>query len=306
MEDFFERAFARRYLPQWLVAGGILLLLVAGFVWWILVYENPYNVYWGMLAQSLSTSSVTKHVVENSSGSHLDQYIGQQFGTNTLAYGRTTLSTSSSTVKTENVGTLQKDYVRYTNIQTKQKNKAGHTFDFSNVLGKWAQASVANIADQSSSTPFFTQTMLGIGGGNLVPMANLSAAQRQSLLTQLHNSVVFDTSFSNVQKHKLNGRPVYTYSVKVEPVAYVGFEKAFAADVGIKALEQTDPNSYQGQQAIQVQLTVDVRSHQLAEVSYVGAQHQEFFSSYDVPLNVKIPKATISAQTLQNLVSQVQ
>jgi hypothetical protein len=174
------------------------------------------------------------------------------------------------------------------------------------VLGKWAQASAANTADQSSSTPFFIQTMLGIGGGNLVPMANLSAAQRQSLLTQLHNSVVFDTSFSNVQKHKLNGRQVYTYSVNVEPVAYVGFEKAFAADVGIKALEQTDPDSYQGQQAIQVQLTVDVRSHQLAEVSYVGAQHQEFFSSYGVPLNVKIPKATISAQTLQNLVSQVQ
>lgn len=306
MEDFFDRAFTRRYLPGWLVAGGVLLLIISGFVWWTQVYENPYNVYWGMLANSLTTTSVTKHVVENSNGNHLDQYIGQQFGTNTLAYGRTTLATSSSTVKTEAVGTLQNDYTRYTDIQTKQKGKSGKPLDFSKVLGKWAQAPAANTASMSSSAPFFIQTLLGLGGGNLVPMADLSAAQRQSLLTQLHNSVVFDTSFSNVQQHKLNGRPVYTYSVNVEPVAYVGFEKAFAADVGIKALEQTDPNSYQGQQAIQVQLTVDVRSHQLAEVSYVGQQHQEFFSSYGVPLNVKIPKATISAQTLQNLVSQIE
>ena len=282
------------------------MLVISGFMWWILVYENPYNVYWGMLGQSLSSSSVTKHIVENSNGTHLDQYIGQEFGIHTLAYGRTTLASTSSTVKTQNVGTLSQDYVRYTDIQTKQKNKNGHAFNFSNVLGKWAQAPAANTTTQGSSTPFFIQTMLGLGGGNLVPMANLAPKQRQNLISQLHQSVVFGTSFSNVQKHKLNGRPVYTYSVSVEPVAYVAFEKAFAADVGIKTLGQLDPNNYQGQQPIQAQFTVDVHSHQLAEVSYVGSSHQEFFSGYGVPLKVSIPKATISGLTLQNLISQIQ
>jgi len=301
MDDFFDRAFSRRYLPQWLVAGGLVLLVVAGFVWWIQVYENPYNVWWGMLANSLATSSDTKHIVEDSAATRLDQYVGQEFGVNTLAYGRTTLVSAGNTVTTETIGTTVDDYVRYTAIKSSQKGKNGQPLNFATVLGKWARTPATD-----SSTPFLSQTMLGLGGGNLVPMADLTAPQRQNLLTQLHQSDIFDTSFVNVQKHKLNGRLVYTYAVDVEPVAYVALEKAFAADVGLHALDSFDPNSYQGQPAIKVELSVDVRSHRLAEVSYVGTNHQEFFSGYGVPLGFNVPHASLSAQTLQSRLSQIE
>lgn len=309
MDDhLLDSAFQRKYLPHWLVAGGILLLLIAAFVWWTQVYENPYNVYWDMLASSLATSSDTKHIVENSNGTRLNQYISQQFGASSIAYGRTVLSNAASTVTTESYGTMTHDYVRYTGIKTKQKNKVGTTPDFSKVLNKWAQAPVSNVAAQSnsSSTPFLTQTILGLGGGNLIPIADLSPAQRQNLLTQLHQDVVFDTSFNNVQKQKLKGRSVYVYTVNVEPVAYVGFEKSFAADLGLHTLDNIDPNSYQGQQPIQVELSVDVLSHHLVEINYGSSQHQEYYASYGVPINVATPKATISEQTLQSLVSQAQ
>jgi len=306
MDDFFARVFMRKYVPQWLFAGGVILLILSAFIWWFDVYENPYNVYWGMLANSLSTSSVTKHVVDKSSTANLDQYVGQQFGIHSLAYGRTTLTNTTSVVKTESIGTLKDDYVRYTGIQTKQKNAQGKDLDFSKVLGKWGHSVATNASAQSSGTPFFIQSMLGLGGGNLIPIANLTATQRQNLIVQLHQNVVFSTSFSDVKKSQFHGQPVYTYTVSVEPVAYVGFEKTFADDLGIKALDSIDPNNYQGQQAVKVKLTVDIYSHHLAQVSYTGTQHQETYSSYGVPINQKLPRATISSQALQNLISHIQ
>jgi hypothetical protein len=306
-EHVLDRAFQHKYLPHWLFVAGIGLLIVSAFVWWTQVYENPYNVYWGMLASNLATVSDTKHLVEDSNGTYLNQYVSQEFGVNTMAYGLTTLSNATSTVKTESVGTLTDDYIRYTSIQTSQKSAESKVQGFKNVLGKWAQSPATNVAaDRSSATPFFIQTSLGLGGGNLLPIANLNAGQRQNLINQLHQNDIFTTTFNNVAKRTVNGHLQYVYSVEVEPVAYVAFQKAFAADLGLHALDNIDPNSYQGQQPIQVAVSVDARSHHLAEVSYAGSQHQEYYTSFGVPINISVPRATISGQELQNLISQTQ
>jgi hypothetical protein len=306
-EHVLDRAFRRKYLPVWFLVGGILLLIVAVFIWWTQVYENPYNVYWGMLDSNLSVSSDTAHLIDNSSGTKLNQYIGQQFGANTMAYGTTMLSTATSTVKNESVGTLTTDYIRYTSIRTSQKSTSGKPFDFSKALNKWADTSAPNMAaSSSSSTPFFAQTVLGLGGGNLLPIANLSLAQRQFLIGQLHQNNIFDTTFNNVQKSTVNGQSVYVYNVTVNPVAYVTFEKQFASDLGLKTLDSIDPNNYAGQQALQVQVSVNIRTHHLAEISYGGTSHKEDYMSFGVPLNVKVPVATMSSQALQSLISQSQ
>ena len=306
-EDLLDRAFQRKYFPHWLFAGGVVLVVISAFIWWTQVYENAYNVYWSMLANSLSTSSDMKHLVDNTNGTRLDEYIGQQFGPNTIAYGKVTITNPTNVVQTESVGTLSTDYIRYTSIQTKQKNKSGNNYSFSKVLGKWAKSPVQNVAATgSTSTPLFAQTVLGLGGGNLIPIANLTLSQRQFLVRQLHENDIFDTTFNNVQKSAVNGRPAYVYTVSVEPVAYVAFEKQFANDLGLHTLDNIDPNSYQNQQSIQVELSVDIRSHHLVEINYPGSQHQEFYSSYGVPLNMQVPHATISSQTLQNLISQTQ
>ena len=308
-EHVLDRAFQRQYIPHWLFAGGAVLLIISAVVWWTQVYQNAYNVYWDMLASSLATASDTKHIVENTNGTHLNQYITQQFGPNAKAYGQTTLSDSVSTVKTESIGTLDADFIRYTSIQTKQKSKNGKAFDFSKALGRWAMSPAANVAASSSSsnTPFFTQTLLGLGGGNLIPIANLQQAQRQYLINQLHQNDVFDTTFSNVRRGTVNGQAVYVYDVTVNPVAYVAFQKAFAADLGLHTLDNIDPNNYQGQQPIQVEVSVGILSHHLAEINYGSSSaHQEYYSSFGIPLNVATPTATISSQMLQNLISQTQ
>lgn len=300
-----ENAFDKKYLPHWLFAGGAALLLIFGGLWWTKVYESPYNVYWGMLANSLATTSVTKEVSQKTKNTSLQQHIAMRFGPDTLAYGRTTLANEGSTVKTESVGTLAHDYVRYTDITSKSKESA-KKIAAAQVLGKWAQASVTNDGDTSKAAPFLLQSMLGLTGGNLIPIGNLSAEARAKLLKQLHDNAIFETSFEKVKRSTQNGRPVYTYDVSVEPVAYVGFEKAFANALGIKLLDSVDPNNYQGQQVAKVQLTVDVRSHQLVTVTYPGTEHKETFTSYGVPVRMHEPKATISSKELQTLISKVQ
>lgn len=307
-EHVLDSAFRREWLPYWFFGAGVVLLLISAFVWWTQVYQNPYNVYWDMLASNLATSSETKRIVENTNGTHLNQYITQQFGQNTMAYGQTTLSDARSTVKTESIGTLNTDYIRYTHIQTTQKNKNGNNLQFSNVLGKWAKSPASNVAATSSNsaTPFFTQTVLGLGGGNLFPIANLTEAKRQNLISQLHQNDVLDTTYSSAKKQMVNGHAVYTYMVTIQPVAYVAFEKAFAADLGLHTLDNIDPNNYQGQQPIQVEVSVDVRSHHLVEINYGTSQHLEYYLSYGVPIQVALPHANLSSQDLQKLISQIQ
>jgi hypothetical protein len=305
MEEKIEQAFTRKYLPQWLVVGGVALFVISSCVWWTQVYENSYNVWWGMLSNTLSESSVTSHQLETTTdGTKLDQYIGQQFGINTFAYGRTTLTTGTNVVKTETYGTLARDYVRYVGIRTSQKGSNGKPLNFSNLLGKWASSAVTN-SSATGTTPFFTQTMLGVDGGNVVPMANLTADKRANLLTQLHQSTIFKTDYSKAKKGKLNGRPILTYSVDVEPVAYVAYEKAFAADMGIKALTAADPNNYQGEQAITMNFSVDVRSHQLVEVSNSGQKDTTYYNSFGVPISQSTPKATISSGQLESLLNEI-
>lgn len=304
MSDIVERAFSRKYVTQWLYAGSIALFIIFGIVWWTKVYENPYNVYWDMLRNSMQVTGVTKHVSEQANGTNLSQYVGLNFGVNNQAYARTTLQDANGIVKTESIGTMQNDYVRYTSIQT--TTKGAKQPDAKNVLNKWAKTPAANTSDTSVSVPFFVQVLLGFEGGNLVPMGNLPPATRDALIQQLHNNVIFQTSFNDVKRQMMHGRPVYSYPVTVEPVAYVAFEKAYAQAMGIKALDTIDPNSYQGQTAVKVVFQVDAWSHQLVGITYPGSSHTESYTSYGVATAIQTPQTTISNTQLQSLLSAVQ
>lgn len=283
-----------------------MVLVVAFGFWWTKVYLSPYNVYWGMLENNLSTTGVSKHITQTSGGTQLDQTLASTFGTQNAVHAVTTLKSAKSTVKTETISTPTRDSVRYTDIATMQKTAAGKPFDFSAILGKWAASDLQNTSNTSSATGLFAQTALGVLGGNLLPQGNISADQRKDLLKRLHNEVVFDTSYTDIKKTKQNSRPIYTYTVSIQPVAYVGFEKAFAQYLGLKVLDGVDPNKYQGESAIKVTVSVDAWSHQLTAISFPGQNHQEHYSSYGVAAPLSTPNATITGRELQQLLSKIQ
>jgi|ERR1035437_2462699 hypothetical protein len=296
MYDTLVAISAHKYIIRKLYLVGFALLIISGFVWWLKVYENPYNIYWDMLKNSLETTGVTKHVTEESNNTTLDQYIMFNFGTSNLAHARTSLKNSSGTVTTENIGTIQNDYVQYVSVAASSGNKQ----DFSKVINKWAMRTVTN--DNTNTDPsFFIQTVVGFDGGNVIPIANLPVESRSVLLDQLHNDVIFNVSFDKVKQQIVHGRPIYNYPVSIELVGYVAFQKAFAKEMGIKALDAVDPNSYQGKDAINVQFLIDGWSHELTGIVYPGVKHTETFNNYGIRTNVTEPKTTISTQALQAL-----
>lgn len=302
-EVMIRKAF--KSLPALFTIGGVLLLIFSAWLWTAKVYTNPYNVFWGMLSNSLSTSSVTKQISENSASGQLSQYIETNYGIVNNTYALTTIKNSNSSITTASIGTLTSDYEKYLSVQTAQKGTAGHMLDFSKVIGHWAKGPVSDSSDQNTSAPLFVQAALGLEGGNIVPVANLSAGDRRQLINQLHQNAIFDTSYKIAKRQSQNGQAVYAYNVSVEPVAYVAFEKQFAHDIGIKALDNVDPNQYQSQSPIKVTLSVGIRSHQLLKVVYTGTNHSELYSSYGVPKSVALPKNTITIQKLQTLLAQV-
>jgi hypothetical protein len=289
-----------------LFAGGVLIFVVASGFWWTKVHQSPYNVFWGMVENNLSTPGVTKHVTQYSNATGLDQTLVSTFGAQNAVHALTTLKTNKSTVKTETIGTPSDDAVRYTSVNTTQWSKSGKPFDFSKILGKWAIGKVDNSSDTRATAGLFAQTSLGLMGGNIIPQANLLPADRRDLLKRLHNEVVFDVPYGQVKKSRHGGRSIYTYDVNIQPVAYVGFEKVFAHDLGLKALDGVEPNNYQGQSAIKVTLSVDAWSHQLVGVDYPGQNHHEAYSGYGVVAPTVLPKATISSTALQSLLGNIQ
>lgn len=297
---------ALKSLPLWLTVGGILLLVLSAWLWWTFVYKNPYNVFWGMIDNNLKTASATKQISEVGGSSRLDQTVAMNYGANNNVYVLTTIKNGDSTVKTTSIGTLKDNYQEYTSIKTSQKNKNGQAFKFDEVLNKWAKQPIDNASASDSQGSLFSQTVLGPEGGNVLPMGNFSETTRSQLVKNLQDNDVFTVSYSGAQAKTENGRPVYIYNLNVEPVAYIGFEKMYAKAMGLKALDNIDPNQYQGSQAIKLAVTVDIRSHQLKKIAYTGTTHSETFSSYGVAHQVVLPRATITSSQLQSLLQKAQ
>ena len=290
-----------------IVAAAVLLFALSGYFWWSKVYQSPERVYWDMMSNSLQTSSVTRQLTQKTSQSTLDQTIVLTIGTQNAVQSVTTLQEGNITVKTENIATPTKDYIRYTSVKSDQKKADGKPLDFKSVLNRWAQNDAVNSSNTGQTQPpLLTEVMLGVAGGNLIPQANLPAKDRDDLIKLLHNTVIFDTNFSNVKKQHLNGRSVYTYDTQVQAVGYVGYQKEFAKKVGLKLLDNVQPNDYQGQPATKVELQVDAWSHQLVSIDYTGQGRHETFSAYGVAHPITVPVAKLTGPQLQQLVNKVE
>ncbi len=284
-------------LPRFLTWTGVLLLVVASGLWWSKVYSNPRRVFDAMLSNSLSTSSVTRHVQQKNQGGSLDQYIQLRLGSqnrsrNITALGQGT-GTEFSTVKTESIGTQNEDYTRYISIDTKEKNAAGKQIEFNNIVGIWAKSDEPQ-SGQKSSARYLNESLLGI-----IPAANLEADQRKDLLRLIDEKKVFDIDFSTVTQKWEKGRKVYTYSATIKPQSYIPMLQVFTKAVGLGEVEGLEQSNYEGVAPLEVKLGVDVLSRELIRVVYEGNGRVEDYSGYGLKNNIDIPGQTITASELQ-------
>lgn len=286
----------------WLYAGGALLLLVAVWFWCAKVSTDPERVFWATIERGLATQAVTTQATQSNQGTKAEQTIRYSLGAQNLSHSLTKLSQQGTTVVNEMIGTPTVDYTRYVDIKTDQKKADGSVLDTSKLLGVWAKG-------QEGSNQFFTQAVFGASlpiGGMGVPIANLQPEARAKLVKQIRDDSVYQVSFNKTKKERVGGRLQYTYEATIQPVAYVALMKQFSSDLGLHGLDRLDPANYKGQKPFKLQITVDVRSRHVVRITAPETGNHQTYTSYDVPVQIEIPKKTITGAELQQLLSSLQ
>lgn len=286
----------------WLYLVGAILLLGAALAWCFIISNNPERVFWKTIERGLATSGVTIAAKQTTNGTTADQLIRYSLGANNVSHSVTTLSQDGTTVKNEMIGTPTVDYSRYLEIKTTQKKADGSNIDVSKLLGVWAKG-------QEGSGQFFAQAVFGGSlpiGGMGVPIGNVSPEARARLVKQAKDSGAYTTDFAKVKKERVNGRMQYTYETTVKPAAYVALMKEFAQSLGLHGLDQVDPASYKDQPSFKLQITVDTKAQHVVRIKADDTKSEQSYSGYDVPVQVELPKQTITGQQLQQLLSEVQ
>lgn len=293
--------FAPKRRPLvWLYGAGILILLLASWLWVAKVASDPERVFWGTLEQSLRTTGVSVSATRDENGSNVAYTAQYSLGGTSQARALTTITQPGATVVTETLGTTKADYTRYVDVKTDQKNTQGKPIDASKIEDVWTKSDGGSLLSQS---------VLGLTlplGSMPVPIGNLPPEEREKLLGQMHNENVYEVSFDKVKKERKQGRMQYTYDVSIQMIVYAHLMKSFAKSVGLHELDQLDPNSYQGAAPIKAQITIDTRSRHIIAVSVPDISYKQQYSGYDVPVNVTVPTKTITSEELQKRLNELQ
>ncbi len=296
----FMKFGKRRRLITSLIVISILALAFTGFMFCFRNYKKPENVFARMLANSLSTSSVTKRSVVSSEAQQVIQTTQLQTTPEARIHGIVEISQGSgdqkSFVKRETITSTTANFVSLVQIETSQKNAAGQAYDFSSVLGTWGKTA-ASESDNSISQLY--------GQNVAVPYANISAAQRHALLAQIQRDNVYQVDYSKVVKSTVNGRQAYTYDVGVKPEAFISMMKAVGAAVGVKGFDDVDPASYKNLPIVKFKFIIDVLSGDLIAVDYGNGQF-ETYSGVGIRSVARDPKSPVSMNELQQRLQNLQ
>ena len=289
-----------------LYGTGLVLLVLAGWLWFAVLNTNPERVFWKTLEQGLSTTGVTIQASQNNGGVGIKQQLHYSFGGMSLSHSVTRLTQGKTTIVDEMIGTPKADYTRYVSISTDQ-TKNGKRLDFSKALGVWAKS---NPGDKPQ---LFPQAVIGTSlplGGVALPVANLDSKSRHQLLAQIHQDNVYKVDFGKAKKQTVGGRLQYIYDIKMNPVAYAKMMKQFAQSVGLHELDELEASTFNGQPDFQLRLTVDARSYHVVEAASVapnGTQAaSQVYTGYDIPVTMALPKQTVTMTELQKRLSDAQ
>lgn len=277
--------------PSWLFIVSAVLLVVSGILWWFFVYNrpDPDKLFWSMIEKSLATESVTIESNQEQQGMNVRQVARYQLGAANLAHSATVITQAGTSVKSEMIATPNADYTRYTQIQTDNRGADGKPLDFSKLLNVWAKG-------QEGAGELFNQALFD----NVVLHANLTPAQREKLLNQMRTDNVYEIDGKPTKRvNEETGRVEYVYKVKVQYIPYVRLLKTFANEVGLRNFDNIDPNSYSGTPPFETLLAIDVRSRHLSSVTQTDGQQPQKYSGYGIPVQLDIPKQTITEDELK-------
>jgi hypothetical protein len=292
-------------LTYGLTALAVLILAASGAYWWARVHNNPENVFWTMVDNSLRTSGVTRRVQQDDGSQKSDQTVQLQTGAQAVAKAeilRNQQGQLSGVVQTESIATPYDEYVRLNRVDLHTATKKP---DFSGVENVWAKSD----GDPSQpSSQLYQDIQLGLTRGML--FADLPQAQRRALVQTARNSKTYTTDFSKVKRTRQNGRLVYTYDVEVSAAGYFTLLKQYGGFSAWKNVDTIDPSSYADSAPLSITMEVDVLSGRLTKVAYPTSNGEERFTAYGMRPLVTLPSKTVPInelnQKIQELEAQLQ
>jgi len=282
------------------IATAILLLLV-GVLWWNLLWMNPQHIFSDMLANNLTTTSVTKHMSAAGNGQTINQYVRLEMGSTNAADWLVTATQSNSAVTSESIGTPSTGYIRYVKIAT-VSNAQSKVANFSSALNVWGKADGKT---DTSLSQLFNETLLDINNAPLPPIGNVPAVIGHGLVSYMLNQGVLSVNYNNAKSEVVNGHNVYTYAVSVHLGPYVRLMQSFAQSLGINSLESVDPSQYTSLPPVSLTMSVDKMSHQLVRVDYPAANFVQSYSDWGLLTPISLPSKTITTTELQARIQSI-
>ena len=286
------------------IASLAVIVLVGTFAAW--TYHDTTNadrVFWGMVDSNLQTSAYTRQTEQKNGSQSVNQVLQTNTSPDQVVYAETLFTQTgvdSATALTENLGTPTQDFVRYTSIETSQKDAQGKPLDFSKVLNIWGVTE--SQADAQTTGQLYNQAVLGV-----IPTGNLSAADRGALIANMKKQGAYTFQVTETKRSWPFGRPTYTFSVTVKPVAYITALKSFAATVGLNHLEEINPNDYESAQQLAFQVSVDGWTHQMTVSSQPQAGKNEVISGRNLKKAAPVvPTDAIPVEELQTKLQSIQ
>ncbi len=281
-----------------------LVVMVTGvFLWWQFIFIDEDRVFQDMIKNTLSTQSVTKVIEQDVAQQSLRQVNRLHLGGQAVVSGETTITQSGFTtarVVTEEIGTPERDYVRYTTVETSEKRDDGSEFDFSDVVGIWG-VSQPQIG-QGVQGEAYSEATLGV-----LPFANLSPTDQKRLYEFTQETQMYQIDYLGIEKFERDGRMTYSYPVLLQPEPYVAYLKQLAELQGLTQLQNVNPAQFRSVEPVRFTLEVDVLSRQPVFIEYGQDDRQEIIRDFGLLQTVDIPKDedTVPANVLQQRLQDV-
>jgi hypothetical protein len=291
-----------RYPRRSATIAAAVLIFIVGVLWWNLIWMSPQHIFADMLANNLTTTSVTKQMTATGSGQAINQYVRLEMGSTNATDWVVTATQSNSSVISESIGTLNTGYIRYIKIAT-QSGTQGKADNFSSVLNVWGKADGKT---DPSLGQLFSETLLDINNAPLPPIGNVPAVISQGLVSYMLNQGVFSVNYKNAKSETINGHDVYIYTVSVHLGPYVRMMQSFAHALGITSLESVDPNQYTALAPVTLTISVDKMSHQLVQVDYPAAGFVQSYNDWGLLTPINLPNKTITTTELQTRIQSIQ
>lgn len=280
----------KKYL---LPLGSAAVVAGLGVLWYFQIYTEPKNIFWGMVSNNLSTSSVSK-VSEQESGSYVSSEVIQvtyrpQLAVQNLRDITDNTQQSPTRVKLEAIGTPETDYQRYLLIN--RKNASGKKLDYSRVYDKWLKS-------EGETSGLVNNQLFGP-----VLFGHLPQPVKESVMTDLKKA--YEVNYGNVKKVNLDGRRTYVFDVEVGLSHYASAAQKYARALGLAVAEQIDPSSYSKDNKTKITVYVDALSRQVRRVGFQSTNSLENYTAYGIIKPLKPPAKTVTSEEFQKAINAV-